>query len=267
MSINPRNILGVSADATEKEIKAAYKKLAKKYHPDVNGGDKAAESKFKEINEAYTMLTEKKAAPNYQAGNFDFQEFFNESMFNHIFRAGGSARTINRVRVDPRMLIIGGTFDYAVQMVENRGGRLHPVHRTVKITVEPDTPVMAQIAVPGTEPHYVYLQLMPGDTDIYRVSSDMIHLTQTHQIGAFRAMVGSEVEVTAPNGKQMKFSIPPGTQNGAIHRLRGLGLRTPDGRRGDYNVQFTILIPAITGADDEELKKNLLENLEMELKQ
>src|SRR6188474_2931586 len=48
--------LGVAKTGTEKEIKAAYRKLARKWHPDVNPGDKAAESKFKEINEAYEVL-------------------------------------------------------------------------------------------------------------------------------------------------------------------------------------------------------------------
>src|SRR5262247_233245 len=48
--------LGVAKTANAKEIKQAYRKLARKYHPDVNPGDKAAESKFKEINEAYEVL-------------------------------------------------------------------------------------------------------------------------------------------------------------------------------------------------------------------
>src|ERR1700751_5944630 len=48
--------LGVAKTATEKEIKQAYRKLARKYHPDVNPGDKTAETRFKEINEAYEIL-------------------------------------------------------------------------------------------------------------------------------------------------------------------------------------------------------------------
>src|SRR5258706_16435369 len=48
--------LGVNKGSTEKEIKQAFRKLARKHHPDVNPGDKAAESKFKELNEAYEVL-------------------------------------------------------------------------------------------------------------------------------------------------------------------------------------------------------------------
>jgi len=58
-------ILGVSRSATEKEIKAAYRKLARKYHPDVNPGNKAAEEKFKEINQAYEVLSEPERRQKY----------------------------------------------------------------------------------------------------------------------------------------------------------------------------------------------------------
>ena len=59
------NILGVKRDASEKEIKQSYRKLARKYHPDVNPGDKSAEAKFKEMNEAHEVLSDKKKRQKY----------------------------------------------------------------------------------------------------------------------------------------------------------------------------------------------------------
>src|SRR5713226_4795818 len=57
--------LGVAKTATEKEIKTAYRKLARKHHPDVNPGDKSAEAKFKELNEAYEVLGDPEKRKKY----------------------------------------------------------------------------------------------------------------------------------------------------------------------------------------------------------
>jgi len=63
---DPYRVLGVSPNASEDEIKAAYRRLAKKYHPDVNNASPEAEARMKEINEAYTMLTKKKNSADAQ---------------------------------------------------------------------------------------------------------------------------------------------------------------------------------------------------------
>src|SRR5574344_1696320 len=65
-------VLGVSKTASDDEIKKAYRKLAKQYHPDLHPGDKVAESKFKEINDAYEVLSDPKKKSNYdQFGTAD----------------------------------------------------------------------------------------------------------------------------------------------------------------------------------------------------
>ncbi|MEM2121525.1 MAG: molecular chaperone DnaJ [Candidatus Woesearchaeota archaeon] len=115
-------ILGVSRNATQEEIKKAYKKLAKQYHPDLHKGDKEKEEKFKEINEAYRVLSDPKLRENYdkygspepgfesgtQAGTygFDFRDFgfdfdtdfFNESFDNIFENFFGFSRTRKRPR-------------------------------------------------------------------------------------------------------------------------------------------------------------------------
>ena len=100
-------LLGVSKSADEKEIKRAYKKLAMQYHPDRTKGDKAKEEKFKEIQEAYEVLSDKQKRANYDqyghaafeqgfgaGGGFsgaDFGDIFGD-MFGDIFGGGGRGR-------------------------------------------------------------------------------------------------------------------------------------------------------------------------------
>ena len=71
MAKNPYTLLGVAKTASDKEIKSAYRKLAKKYHPDVNPGDKAAEAKFKEITAAYNLLSNENLRKQYDTGQVD----------------------------------------------------------------------------------------------------------------------------------------------------------------------------------------------------
>jgi curved DNA-binding protein CbpA len=68
-------ILGVNKNASQKDIETAYRKLARKFHPDVNPGDKAAEEKFKEINEAKEVLTDPEKRKNYDELSSYYQQY------------------------------------------------------------------------------------------------------------------------------------------------------------------------------------------------
>ena len=69
------NVLGVKRDASQKAIKAAYRKLARKYHPDVNPNNNEAETRFKEINEAYEVLGDEEKRKKYDRFGADWEQF------------------------------------------------------------------------------------------------------------------------------------------------------------------------------------------------
>src|SRR5215216_5036812 len=81
-------ILGVPRTADEKEIKSAYRKLARKYHPDVNPGDKSSESKFKEISEAYEVLSDAEKKTKYDRFGDQWKAY---SQAGGRRRSGGTA--------------------------------------------------------------------------------------------------------------------------------------------------------------------------------
>ena len=70
-------ILGVEKNASQEEIKSAYRKLAKQYHPDLHPGDNAAAEKFKEVNEAYSVLGDAEKRKKYDRGEMDVEGGFN----------------------------------------------------------------------------------------------------------------------------------------------------------------------------------------------
>ncbi len=97
--------LNVSKDASQEDIKKAFRKLARKYHPDLNPGDKTSEEKFKEINEAYAVLSDPQKRSEYDSGsttfegfegfkNYNFKETFDfGDIFGDLFNSAGKKQT------------------------------------------------------------------------------------------------------------------------------------------------------------------------------
>ncbi len=208
-------ILGVEKTASVDEIKKAYRKLAKKWHPDVNQGDKAAEEKFKEITEAYAVLNDPNKRRQYDAmgpdgfqSGFDFSEFFRGG-----FRpgAGGGQRTYH--------------------FSGDRGGFNFDVGGLEDIFESLFSGGIGQGRAHGFQPGAGFypggnMRATPSTT--YQMDVDFV-----------TAAKGGEVDL-ALEGERVRVTIPAGVENGQKIRLAGKGRRAPTGQRGDLYISLRV---------------------------
>ena len=239
--------LGVASTATLDEIKKAYRKLAKLNHPDSTGGDKAKESRFKEVSAAYDVLGDTKKRAQYDeiramggGGPVRGRGGFPGGMTG--FPGGGGAG--------------GQSFDlgdlFAQMFAGQAGAGAGTSRRSVRFERDDDDAWAG--AGRGTTPTDPFegktkaadgswLQVKGGD-----VLSDV-------RIPFDQAVLGTVADVPTLDG-QASVKIPPGTSSGRKLRLRGKGVPGPDGRPGDHYVTVQIDVPAQL---DDKGKKLLVE--------
>jgi len=201
-------ILGVRRDATEQEIKQAYRRLARKYHPDVNPGDKAAEAKFKEINEAYEVLSDKEKRRKYdQYGEqWQYAEQFaqaNQQSPFWDFAGSGGASGFHFSGVDLDSLfeeLLGHTRPF-VRRARPRRGR--DIEAPVEVTLEE--------AYHGTK-RTISLQV-----------EEPCPACQGSGLGQNAFCATCQGAGVVPRLKRLEVKIPPGVNTGSRVRLSGKG--------------------------------------------
>ena len=273
-------VLGVGKNASDDEIKKAYRKLAVKYHPDKNPGDKEAEAKFKEINEAHDVLSDKQKRARYDQfghagvggaggnpfsgggaasnpfGGFDF----NGQTFNFDFGGGGGLDDIlgslfgfgNAGARRPRrgadyQAAVALTFEEAIfgttKTVEVNGGELK-----VKIPAGIDDGMSIRLRGKGGPAPEGGSE--PGDLYVRVKVKPHKHLTREgaiilseEKIDMVDAALGCEIEVETVDGT-VTMKVPAGTQSGTPFKLSGHGVPfRADGDRGPHIVTVVVETP------------------------
>jgi len=201
---NYYDILGVSENASQDEIKKAYRKLAKKYHPDRRGGDKAAEEKFKDISEAYSVLSDPEKRKQYDMmrknpfatgegmGGFDFGDFAGTGPGGFRVHFGGTG---------------GGGFGGFEDILSDLFGFGHRGARTGFAGAEED----------------IFRKARAQQTQ--RGADVQAEITIPFELAAR----GGETTVVTPTGKKIKIKIPPGTDDGKKMKISGQGSPAPYG--------------------------------------
>jgi DnaJ-class molecular chaperone len=239
-SVDYYKALGVPEKATADEIKKAYRKLAKAYHPDSTGGDKTKESRFKDISNAYDVLGDQKKRALYdqiRAGGMPGQGF-----------PGGYTYTTQGP--GPGVFDLGDLFSQVFGQQRGRGGRVR-VERTDfdgdarrRRNDVQDAEFESKVrASDGT-------WLLASGGDVY---SDV-------RISFDRAMLGTVATVSTIEGKA-EVKVPPGTSSGKKLRLRGKGVADRAGHTGDHYVTVQIDVPGDLDDDEKKLLIQLVTRL------
>ena len=290
--------LGVGKNASDEEIKKAYRKLAMKYHPDHTKGDKTAEDKFKRISEAYAVLSDKEKRQQYDTfGSEGFsQRFSQEDIFrgfnlNDIlkefgfggrgggmrfsFGSGGSPFGNFAGHQQQHQQIKGSDLVYELPLTLqevitgtkktvsfNHKGRSEKIE--VKIPKGMITGKKLRLAGKGDPSPYggppgdLFVQAKVLDDPLFKVEEH--NLLMTHQIKLSEALLGSSVTIPTPDKKELNLKIPPGTRHGTKMRLGGHGLPAMRGKRGDLYVIIHIIIPKQLTSEQEKLTKELAQS-------
>lgn len=279
------SILGVSKTASEQDIKKAYRKLARKYHPDLNPNDKEAEKKFKQINEANEVLSDpenrkkydeygenwqhaeaykkaeqqqKQRQSQYQtSGDFsggDYSDFF-ESMF------GGGASSSKSRQVKFRGQDFNAELQLDLKDVYKTHKRTLTVNnKNIRITI-PSGIENGQVikikghggeGINGGPKGDLYIHFAIINTTKFKRDGDNLYVTA--DIDLYKALLGGEQVVNTFDGK-VKLTIKPETEGGTTVKLKNKGFPKykKEGVFGDLYVTYQIKIPKNLSAKEKEL--------------
>lgn len=285
-------ILGLTKNATEQDIKKAYRKLARKYHPDLNPNDKVAEQKFKEINEANEVLSNPENRKKYDQYGKDWEhaeafekaksqqqyhgrgqhqqqysEHFNESDFSDFFESmfGGQSSGQQSGNIKFR----GQDYNAELQL------NLSEVYKTHKRTLTVNNKNI-RITIPaGIENGQVIKikghggQGISGgpNGDLYitftiinntNFKRDKNNLYTTVDLDLYKSILGGDVTIDTFDGK-VKLKVKPETQNGTQIKLKGKGfpIYKKANEFGDLYVTYNIKLPTNLTKKEQNLFKEL----------
>src|SRR5512138_2892658 len=256
-------VLGVERNASEDDIRKAYRKLAMQYHPDRNPNDKQAEERFKEINEAYQVLSDPQKRTHYDRlgsdysnwqrrgapGDFDWGQygggfpggvrveysdlddlFGGAGGFSDFFRTifgrgaeGAGTGTRTRTRQQQPQ---GYQQELEIPLEEAYKGTMRVLQTDGKqkqVRIPAGVRTGSKVRVAGAGPNNLDLYLIVNVKDDPRFERRGNDLHTTATVSVFTAVLGGEADVETFNGK-IKLNVPEGTQPEQVFRLAGRGM-------------------------------------------
>jgi len=271
-------VLGVPRAATQKDIGAAFRKLARKHHPDLNAGDKQAEARFKELSEAHEVLSDPKKRQLYdeygsnwasaQAAGVQPGQAGGRGSAGGGFRTQGAPgaqyRTVSPEEMEDLFGESGGFGDIFGSIFGGARGRERPqpldaevpitvslaeVYRGTSRMVELPGGRRVEVKVPAGVKEGTVLRV-PGLRARVQIAPDPLFTREGKDVRVVvpvplnAALRGGEVAAPTLKGGQVQFKVAPETQNGTKIRLKGLGLPDPKGGpAGDLYAEVKVQLP------------------------
>jgi curved DNA-binding protein len=254
------DVLGVSKSADDKELKSAYRKLAKQYHPDANPNDPGAEARFKEVSEAYDVLKDPEKRQAYDRFGHNFRNFtgnggnpygagpnvnYEDMPFGDIFDSifgnaarGQGRRNSGNVRFEYGPFSGGGAdgrdieHDVTISLREAYEGTTRYITkdgRRIKVNIPAGANDGTKVRLSGEgEPGRgggkagdLYLVVSLEEDNTFERDGDDLYVDVP--VDAFTAMLGGSAKVPTMD-REVKVKIAPGTQSGLKLRLTGKGM-------------------------------------------
>ncbi len=271
MAKNPYEVLGVSKSATDAEIKAAYRKLAKKYHPDLNPGDKEADARFKEISAANDLLSDKDKRTAYDRGEIDMegqptrqQQYYRDYAQGpqgsryYNFADGG----MDDIGMEDLFGGIFGNFsrrqagakpaadvNYSIQvdfLEAAKGGARRvtlPDGRNLDITIPEGIEEGQKLRLKGqgaklpgrAQQGDAFVEVHIRPHPLFTRKGNDVH--SELPVSFHESILGAKVPVQTVHGA-VEMNIPKGSSSGATLRLKGKGIKG-----GDHYVKIMLMVP------------------------
>lgn len=267
------------------EIKIAYREQAKKYHPDINRGDSYSEEKFKEINEAYKILSDSKARKKYdrswyvynerkkrlQDKEFEDKRSFKEKLLAMLF---GISTTKTKKKEQKKVPIKGENIETEVEI--NILEAFNGTEKKLKLLAVDGKTKTFSLKVPagvqnGDKIRFVgqgkqgkngapngdlLVKIFIKDTKEFKLSGADIY----KEIGImpWQAALGTKVNVESIDGN-ISLLIPKGTQSGEMFTIKERGYKIGRGMRGNFYIIIKIIVPKKLSKQEEDLYKKLKE--------
>ena len=276
------NTLGVNRGASEKDIRTAFRRLARQHHPDVNDSDPASEEKFKEINEAYTVLSDADSRRKYDRYGDDWKH---ADQYEQAGRGGGFSSTTTGGGGGGRSSIFdqffGGIgrqdfrpppaeFPVEVTLEEAFNGAARRLQlqdgRRLEVKIPPGVDNGSRVHISADRSHGgdFYLIVSVKDHSKYRRQGKDLFVEV--EVPLDDAVLGGELTVPTFTGR-LALTIPEGTQNGRRFRLAGQGMpalnnsagnpKSDVGHRGDLFATVKVKLPSKFSEEELDLFKKL----------